>query len=86
MNLPFPEDNDEFQSCWTQKAGEHNGLRAALTKIQQRAALRFTQKKDDLANELRSVADEIQALEQEASKDLQGFIEEDRRRNKRSKK
>jgi len=79
--MDYPEDNDEFQLQWTSRAGQKVGVDTAISLLNERASNAFIRGQDETANALRGAAKTLQAKSDDLSRQIDGFIAEEQRRN-----
>ncbi len=78
--LSFPDNDLEFQRCWSAEAAKVAVCKHTLNLIDERCGKAYISRRDDVASELRDIArvvrDWIKIHEENVSK----YIEEDKRR------
>lgn len=79
--MKFPDEEKEFQACWSNAAGEASAFRTAANLLETFAAKAYIGKRDDVASEFRNMAQTLGEMAKAASLTVQSFITEDERRN-----
>lgn len=74
------DEDQEFQRNWSTAGGRHHALKEMVDLIMQRAGEAFSLGHDTEAQALRTMAREIAARRDTASRELSDFIAEDRKR------
>jgi uncharacterized protein YukE len=76
----FPDNMEEFNRQWSSCAGSLSTMKEAIAETERRSAAAFVARRDEVANALRDLAQELKRRESDLSKRLDGFIKEDGRR------
>lgn len=79
--MTFPNDEKEFQACWSSATGEACAFRTAANLLETFAAKAYIGKRDDVASEFRNMAQTLSEMAKAASLTVQSYITEDERRN-----
>lgn len=78
--MTLPDDELEFQLCWTKKAAEHSILSGTVNRIREKAGQVYIRRQTDVAAAFMQLADEIERDANRTHQELNEYIAEDGRR------
>jgi hypothetical protein len=80
--VDFPGEEAEFHGAWSLCAGRLEGLQTARGLLMKYALEEFTSRRDDVAYQLRGIADELKKKIDACDEELRQYIAEGDRRRK----